>query len=354
VEVFEGNIGDPKTFTVQVKKMRERFGLQRVVYVGDRGMITEARIREDLKSIEGLEWITALRAPEIRKLVEGGSLQLSLFDERDLGEITDPSYPNERLIVCRNPHMAMERSRKREELLCATERDLDQIVEATKRQRRRLKGKDKIGLRVGKVLNHYKMQKHFMLTITEEGFSYERDMDKINSEAALDGIYVIRTSVSAGKLNAEDTVRAYKNLSVIERAFRCFKTVDLKARPVYHRKENRVRSHIFLCMLAYYVEWHMRRALAPMLFDDDDKAAAEQMRDSVVARAQRSPKAKKKAQTKRTDTGDPVHSFQTLLKDLQTVAKNRVEFNRVTFDKLTTPTRLQQRAFDLLGVSHRL
>jgi transposase len=250
--------------------------------------------------------------------------------------------------------MAMERSRKREELLCATERDLDQIVEATKRQRRKLKGKDKIGLRVGKVLNHYKMQKHFMLTITEDGFSYERDMDKINSEAALDGIYVIRTSVSAGKLNAEDTVRAYKNLSVIERAFRCFKTVDLKARPVYHRKENRVRSHIFLCMLAYYVEWHMRRALAPMLFDDDDKATAEQMRDSVVARAQRSPKAKRKAQTKRTDTADPVHSFQTLLKDLQTVAKNRVKFNRVTFDKLTTPTRLQQRAFDLLGVSHRL
>jgi transposase len=354
VEVFEGNTGDPKTFTVQVKKMRERFGLERVVYIGDRGMITEARIKEDLKPIEGLDWITALRAPAIRKLVEGGSLQLSLFDEKYLGEISDPDYPDERLIVCRNPFLAKERSRKREDLLQATERELDKIVEATRRQKRRLTGEGNIGLRVGKVLGRYKMKKHFNLTITGDRFSYERDQKRIDAEAALDGIYVIRTSVSADKLDAEETVRAYKDLSVIERAFRSIKTVDLKVRPVNHRKAERVRSHVFLCMLAYYVEWHMRRALKPMLFDDDDKAAAAELRESVVAPAKRSERAKRKAQTKRTETGEPVHSFQTLLKDLQTVAKNRVVFNRVSFDKVTVPTPLQQRAFDLLGVSHRI
>ena len=354
VEVFEGNAADPTTFTEQVKKMRERFGIKRIVYVGDRGMITEARIREDLRPSVGLDWITALRAPAIRKLVDTGSLQLSLFDEKDMGEISDPDYPDERLIVCRNPYLAAERTRKRQELLEATEKELEKIVRATGREKRRLKGKENIALRVGKVFNHYKMQKHFIITITDDSFSYERDEQSIRSEAALDGIYVIRTSVGADRLDAEGTVRAYKSLSTIERAFRSMKTVDLKTRPIHHRKEDRVRSHIFLCMLAYYVEWHMRKALAPMLFDDEDKETAEALRESIVARARRSSRAEEKATTKRTDTGDPVHSFQTLLKDLQTIAKNRVAFHKTRFEKTTTPTVLQQRAFDLLGVSYRV
>ena len=354
VEVFEGNVGDPKTFTAQVQKMRDRFGIKRIVYVGDRGMITEARIREDLRPIDGLDWITALRAPAIRRLVESGSLQLSLFDETDLGEITDPEYPGERLIVCRNPYLGEERSRKREELLQATERELGRIAQATRREKRRLKGTESIALRVGKVFNRYKMQKHFIIEIRDDGFFYKRDERNIRLEASLDGIYVIRTSVDAGRLNAEDTVRAYKNLSALERAFRSMKTVDLKTRPIHHWKADRVRAHIFLCMLAYYVEWHMRKALAPMLFDDEDKEAAEQLRKSIVAPARRSLKAQKKAGTKRTEDGQPVHSFQTLLMNLQSVAKNRVNFNRVSFEKTTTPNPVQQKAFDLLGVSYRL
>jgi len=354
VEVFEGNVGDPKTFTAQVQKMRDRFGIKRIVYVGDRGMITEARIREDLRPIDGLDWITALRAPAIRKLVESGSLQLSIFDKTDLGEITDPEYPGERLIVCRNPYLAEERSRKRGELLQATERELGRIAEATRREKRRLKGTENIALRVGKVFNRYKMQKHFIIEIRDDGFFYKRDERNIRLEASLDGIYVIRTSVDAERLNAENTVRAYKNLSALERAFRSMKTVDLKTRPIHHWKADRVRAHIFLCMLAYYVEWHMRKALAPMLFDDEDKEAAEQLRKSIVAPARRSLKAQKKAGTKRTEDGQPVHSFQTLLMNLQSVAKNRVNFNRVSFEKITTPNPVQQKAFDLLGVSYRL
>jgi len=354
VEVFAGNLGDPKTFSLQVQKMRERFGFERLVWVGDRGMITEARIKKDLQPIEGLDWITSLRAPTIRQLVTSGVLQLSLFDEKDLGEISSPEFPGERLIVCRNPYLAKERGRKRAEMLEATEGELDKIVNATERHKRRLGGKDRIGLRVGKVFNHYKMQKHFTITITEDSFRYTRNEESIRAEAALDGIYVIRTSVGRDRMAAGDAVRAYKNLSVIERAFRCMKTVDLKVRPIHHRKEERVRSHVLLCMLAYYVEWHMRKALAPMLFDDEDKQLAEQLRESVVARAERSPRADKKARTKRTENGDPVHSFPTLLEDLRTVAKNLVKFHRVSFDKITTPTPLQQRALALLGVSLRI
>lgn len=357
VEVFEGDTADPKTLAAQVRKLRERFGLKRLVLVGDRGMITNARIRDDLKTAEGIDWITALRAPAIRKLVEQGVLQLGLFDERDLAEITSPEYPGERLMVCKNPLLTEQRRRKREELLAATERQLSKIVMATARLRNRLKGQDKIGLRVGKVLGRFKMEKHFRIEIADTSFAYERDQANISQEAALDGIYVIRTSVSAEALGSEDTVRSYKQLANVERAFRCLKTVDLKVRPIHHRKADRVRAHVLLCMLAYYVVWHMRRLLAPILFDDDDKPSADKRRASIVAPARRSPRAESKAATKRTEDAEPVESYQSLLTNLATIVKNR---NRPKAEKgpefeiITTPTPQQQRAFDLLGVSHRL
>jgi hypothetical protein len=358
VEVFEGNTADPKTLGSQVKKIRERFGLERMVLVGDRGMITSARIREDLDPDGGLDWVTALRAPAIRKLVASGALQLGLFDTRDLAEITDPAYPGERLVVCRNPLLAEERSRKRQDLLEATERELAKIAAATTRANRPLRGKAAIALRVGRALGRFKMKKHFRLQITEQSLRYERDQDRIDRERALDGIYVIRTSLSSELLSTEDAVRSYKSLSTVERAFRSLKTVDLKVRPIHHHLADRVRAHVFLCMLAYYVEWHMREKLAPMLFDDDDKPEAERRRASIVSPAQRSPRALAKARTKQTHDGIPVHSFHTLLEDLATVAKNRVcpkgDPDATTFDVITTPTPLQQRAFDLLGVSHRM
>jgi hypothetical protein len=353
VEVFKGNTGDPMTLASQLHKLKERFGLSRVVLVGDRGMITEARIREELKPVQGLDWVTALRAPTICQLVEAGEIQLSLFDERDRAEIQSSEYPDERLIVCRNPFLAEERAQKREALLQATERELDKIVAATGRTKPRLKGQDRIGLRVGKVLNRFKVGKHFILTITEESFSYQRDAVRIAEEAALDGIYVIRTSVSKEELDTEETVRAYKDLTGVERAFRSYKTVDLKVRPIYHYLANRVRAHVFLCMLAYYIEWHMRKALAPLLFDDHDKASGQALRGSVVAPAEPSPKAQRKAQTKRTEEGLPVHSFQTLLADLATIIKNRIQPKIPgveAFDQVTRPTPLQQQALDLLRV----
>jgi len=356
VEVFEGNTADPATLASVVAKLRERFALKRIVLVGDRGMLTSARIREELVD-GGLEWLTALRAPQIQQLVEGGSLQLSLFDERDLAEITDPAYPGERLVACRNPLLAEERTRKRTELLAATERALNQIVAATQRLRNPLHGKARIALRVGGVLGRYKMRKHFKLAIEETSFSFTRDEHSIAREAALDGIYVIRTSVPAATLGPDDAVRTYKRLAQVERAFRSLKSVDLKVRPIHHRLEERVRAHVLLCMLAYYVEWHMRQALAPLLFDDEDPAAAEPLRSSVVAPAQRSPSAQRKALTKLTADGTPVHSFQTLISDLATLARNRILPNTrdpVAFDLVTTPTPLQQRAFDLLGVNYRM
>jgi len=354
VEVFEGNTGDPRTVASQVEKLRERFGLKRLVLVGDRGMLTAARIREDLKPAEGIEWVTALRGPAICKLVEGGALQLSLFDERDLAEIISPDYPGERLIVCKNPLLAGERARKREELLKCTERDLDKIAAAARRRRKPLKGVEKIALSVGKVLGRFKVGKHFRLEIQETSFRFERDEARIAREVALDGLYVIRTSVAKEALASQEAVRTYKALALVERAFRSLKSVDLHVRPIRHRLADRVRSHVLLCMLAYYVEWHMRRALAPMLFDDDDKAGAEILRGSVVAPARRSPSAARKASSKRTEEGAVVHSFQTLLKDLATVVKNHnrtKDAGALSFDKITTPTPLQQRAFDLLGVS---
>ena len=357
VEVFEGNTGDPKTVAAALTKARQRFGLERLILVGDRGMLTAARIREELAGVAGLEWITALRAPAIRALVDGGAVQLSLFDQQDLAEITHPDYPGERLIVCKNPLLAAERARKRQELLAATERDLAAIAAATQRPKRPLRGQAQIGLRVGKVLGRYKVGKHFTIAITDRTFHYHRDAAAIAAEAALDGLYVIRTSVDAARLSAPETVRSYKQLAAIERAFRSLKTVDLHVRPIHHRKADRVRAHVFLCLLAYYVEWHMRQALKPLLFDDDDPAAAEAARASIVAPAQRSPRAKAKAATKRTAEGRPVHSFQTLLADLATLTQNQVRplgVNGPMLHILTTPTPLQQRAFELLGVSARL
>ena len=354
VEVFAGNTGDPKTLPAQIKKIRERFAIARVVLVGDRGMLTDARLREDLRPIEGLDWITALRAPAIQALAAGGALQLTLFDQQDLAEITHPDYPGERLLVCKNPALAEERTRKRGELLEATERELAKIAAATARAKRPLRGQARIALRVGKVLGRRKVGKHFTLEITDTSFRATRNEAIIAQEAALDGIYVLRTSVAADRLATAEAVRSYKRLASIERAFRSLKTVDLKVRPIHHRKADRVRAHVFLCMLTYYVEWHMRRALAPMLFEDDDPAAAEAERRSVVAPAQRSPRAKAKALTKRTEEGEPVHSFQSLLRHLRTIVKDRMRVKSdaaIEFDKITTPTPLQQRALDLLGVS---
>jgi len=357
VELFEGNTGDPKTVAAQVKKLRERFGLSDVVLVGDRGMITSARIREDLPASQGIQWISALRASQIQKLATGGHLQMSLFDQTDLVEIAHPDFPGERLVACFNPLLAEERARKRPDLLAATEKQMDKIVAATKRRKRPLRGKQNIGLHAGKILNRYKMGKHFQLHIEDDSFHYERKSANIEREQSLDGIYVIRTSVPKEALSSQQVVASYKSLSGVERAFRSLKSVDLHVRPIHHRLPDRVRAHILLCMLAYYVEWHMRQRLAPMLFDDDDKPQAQAARSSIVAPAQRSAAAKRKAFTKQTADGLPVHSFQTLLGDLATIVKNRIQptdKSIPTFDMLTQPTAIQQRAFDLLGVPLRL
>ncbi len=354
IEVFEGNTADPATLEAQVQKIRSRFHIERLVLVGDRGMITSKRIEETLRDIDGLDWVTALRADNIKNLVEQGVIQPSLFDKRDLMEVQSPDYPGERLVVCRNPLLAEERARKRQELLEATEKKLRPVVEATRRAKRPLKGKDKIGLRVGRLINHHKVGKHFILDITEDRFSYRRDEKRIAAEATLDGLYVIRTSVPQQNLSSESAVRLYKDLAKVERAFRSLKTVDLKIRPIFHWLEGRVRAHVLLCMLAYYVEWHMRQKLQPLLFDDDDKASAAALRSSIVAPAVRSPRARQKDESKRTDDGLAVHSFRTLLADLATLAKNRVRTSGAKggeFYMLTRPTPLQQRAFELLGAS---
>jgi transposase len=351
IEVFDGNTGDPTTLGPQIDKLKQRFGLGHVVLVGDRGMITEARITEDVKS-SGLDWITALRAPAIKELLNSGTLQLTLFDKRDMASITSPHFPGERLIVCRNPDLAAERSRKREELLAATEKELAAIEARVGRKRNPLCGTAEIALAVGAVLNIYKMKKHFDLDITDETFSFARKTAEIAAEAATDGLYVLRTSLPEQTLGDSDTVRSYKSLALVERAFRCIKTVDLNVRPVYHWLEGRVRAHVFLCMLAYYLEWHMRQCLAPMLFDDTDKDAAEALRSSVVAQAQRSKAAVKKQTTGVTPDGLPVHSFRTLLADLATLARNTIVTAINPLHPLTVvtrPTPVQQKAFDLLG-----
>jgi transposase len=356
VEVFEGNVGDPSTLASQIAKLKERFGLERVVLVGDRGMITQARLEKTLKPA-GLDWITALRAPAIRSLVEAGALQLSLFDERDLAEITAPDYPGERLVACRNPMLADERARKRGELLDATEKKLTHIQTRVRRAKRPLRGKDKIALAVGAVINRYKMAKHFAVTITDSDVTFERKTAQIAAEAALDGIYVLRTSLKPETLDATSTVKTYKQLAQVERAFRSLKTVDIEVRPIHHRRPHRVRAHVFLCTLAYYLEWHMRQALKPILFDDHDKAAAEAARSSIVAKAKRSKAADRKALTKRTDDGLPVHSFRSLLGDLATVTQNTMAMvgqPDATFVLYPQLTPLQARAFQLLDVAVNL
>ena len=353
IEVFTGNTADPMTLTSQVTKLKERFTLDHVVLVGDRGMITQARITADLKAA-GLDWITALRAPAIKALRDGGALQMSLFDERDMASITAPDFPGERLIVCRNRALATERARKREELLAATECELAKIAAAVARKRQPLRGTAEIGLKVGAVLDKDKMAKHFNLTITDTRFTVARKTAEITAEAALDGIYVVRTSLPDTTLDDDATVRSYKSLSLVERAFRCLKTVDLQVRPVYHWLAERGRAHVFLCMLAYYLEWHMRRRLAPMLYDDTDKEAAQALRSSVVAKARPSPAATTKQTTGRTPDGLPVHSFHTLLADLATLTRNTLT-TAIAPDRPFTltarPTPLQQKALDLLDLS---
>jgi Transposase DDE domain len=351
VEVFAGDVGDPTTLANQVTKLKRRFGLDRVVLVGDRGMITNARIDDELRPA-GLDWITALRAPAIQALASGdGPLQLSLFDTRDMAEIRSPDYPGERLIVCRNPDLAAERARKRAELLAATEKELARIAAATRRTRNPLRGRAAIALKVGAALGRRKMAKHFRLTITDTALACARDDAAIAREAALDGFYVLRTSLEAEALDAGATVLAYKALGQVERAFRSLKAVDLEVRPVHHRLAGRVRAHVFLCLLAYHVQWHMRQALAPLLFDDHDRQAAAAVRISPVAAAKVSPAARAKAQRRRTAEGQPVHSWRTLLADLATLTRNTVRFgDALPATILSTPTPTQQRAFDLLGL----
>ena len=356
IEVFEGNTADPKTLEVQIDKLRERFGLARVVLVSDRGILTGTQI-DRVRGIAGLDWITALRAPSIAKLREQGTIRPSLFDQRNLAEVTSPDFPGERLVVCRNPFLADERSEKREELLRATEKDLDAIVAATRREKRPLKGRDKIALRVGRWVNRHRMAKHFELEITDSAFSYRRKEEAIREEAALDGLYVVRTSVPKEAMTAEETVGAYKSLAHVERAFRSLKTVDLEIRPIHHRLSDRVKAHVFLCMLAYYVEWHMKRKLSPLLFSEDDPEGARNERESVVAPAVPSASARDKAASKTTPEGLPVQSFRSLLRNLGTLTQNRMQprgENAPEFTLLAQATPLQKKAFDLLGVSSSL
>ena len=356
VAVFEGSTSDPKTVAAQVDKIRNRFGLQRVVLVGDRGMLTGARIREDLEGVDGLRWITTLRAPTIRKLIANGKVAQTMFDERDLAEISSPDFPGERLIVYRNAVLADQRHRKRQELLAATAKDLEPIVRATQRTKDPLCGAAAIGVRVGKVINGRKVGKHFITEIKEDSFTFRRDLEKIAAEEELDGLYIVRCNVEPELFAAEQTVRAYQDLAKVERAFRSMKTVDLKVRPIYHRRPDRERAPVLLCMLAYFVEWHLRRELAPVLFDDHDREAGEQQRASVVSPAVRSSAARKKAASKRTADDLPVHSFRSLMSDLGTLTVNQMQVAEGggTFALPTQPTPVRQRCFELLGVSPRM
>jgi Transposase DDE domain len=355
IEVFAGNTGDPKTVASQVTKVKDRFGITKVVLAGDRGMLTAARLREDVRP-EGLDWITALRAPQVKKLVRDGDLQLTLFDVQDLAEITSPDFPGERLVACMNPFLEAERARKRESLLAATEADLAKIAAACARARRPLRGRDTIAVRADRILNRRKAGKHFTIAITDDSFSYARNQDSVTAEAKLDGIYVLRTSVGPGDLDSPEVVSSCKALAQVERAFRAFNT-DLDIRPIRHRTEDRVRAHVFLRMLSYYITWHMQARLAPVLFTDDDKPAAQAARSSPVAPAARSPKALAKAAAKRTGDELPVHSLASLLTDLATICLNTItpaDPALPGFRLITTPTAVQRHAFDLLGVSHRL
>jgi transposase len=354
VEVFKGNTADPATVGAQVVKLKERFGIERIAWAGDRGMLTSARIEQVLRP-QGMDWVSSLRAPQIAQLAaDHGPFQASLFDERNLLELTSQHFPDERLVVCRNPLLAEERARKRLELLTATEADLAKIAAATQRARNPLRGERAIALRVGRVIERFHMAKHLALTITDTTLAWGRKDEAIAAESALDGLYVIRTSLPKDKLDASATVAAYKSLAHVERAFRSMKTVDLNVRPVFHYSEQRVRAHVFLCMLAYYVEWHMRLRLKPMLFDDEHLDEASASRASPVAKAVRSEQAKAKDASKRADDGLPLHSFRTLLKDLGTLSYNiaRTAANPGATVHITArPTPVQAKAFELLGLS---
>jgi transposase len=350
VEVFDGNTADPRTVAAQIAKLRERFALKEMVMVGDRGMLTQARIEQELRPVPGLEWITALRTGQIHKLVDDGALQLSLFDQTDLAEISHPDFPGERLVVCRNPLLAQERARKREELMLAAAQKLETIAAATRRPQRPLRDPERINYRIGEALGPKKVGKYFQWQLTAAGLSYQRDDQRIARDAALDGIYVLRTSLAAERLNAARTVRSYKRLAQVERAFRVLKSLELEIRPIHHRLASRVRAHVLICLLAYYVEWHMRRALAPLLFDDEQP----QEQPSPVAPARRSASAHAKARTKRTPDGLAVQSFRDLLKDLATIVKNRIRpvlKSIAPFDIVTRPTPLQKHALQLLGLT---
>ncbi len=350
VEVYPGNTGDPTTVGDQVEKLRERFGLERVVLVGDRGMLTPPQIAK-LHQHPGLGWITALKSSAIRPLVEKGALQLSLLDKQNLAEIASPDYPGERLVVCHNPLLEEERARKRQALLEATEKSLTKIAKEVARRKKKLLTAAEIGLKVGKALGRYKMGKHFDCRIGEGSFQWSRRQASIEQEAQLDGIYVLRTSEPVERLSAEDTVRSYKRLAEVERAFRCLKGIDLLVRPIRHRTEERVPAHIFLCLLAYYVEWHLRRAWAPLLFEDEERREERQRRDPILP-AQPSAPAQAKKRSHQTADGFPVHSFQTLLANL--ASRSRVTYELHSGDSIATvqqdpqPTPLQARAYELV------
>ena len=349
ISVYEGNTSDPETLMPEIQRMRDTFGIDSFVIVGDRGMVSQKAI-DKIRGDDGIDWITAVKTGAIRALIEDKSLQPELFDERNLFEFTSPDHPGERLVACRNPELAKLRAHKRQDLLAATEKELAQVqamVEAGK-----LKGQDKIGVRVGRVINKYKVAKHFVLDIQDRSFVYKRDHGAIAKEAALDGIYVIRTSLSSVRMDSEECVRSYKRLANVERAFRSLKTIDLKIRPIHHRLEDRVRAHIFLCMLAYYVEWHMRQAWRELMFADEDQQAKE-TRDPV-APAKRSESAKRKATLKRLENGSPVHSFSTLIADLASIVRNTCHTPSAggkahTFQITTTASASQLRAINLIG-----
>jgi len=350
VEVYAGNTGDPTTVSDQVEKLRQRFGLQRVVLVGDRGMLTQPQINK-LRQHPGMGWITALTSGAIRELVEKGALQLSLLDQQNLAEITSPDYPSERLVVCHNPLLEEERARKRQALLEATEKSLTKIAKDVARRKKKLLKAAEIGIKVGKVLGRYRVGKHFDCQIGEGSFQWSRRPDSIEQEAKLDGIYMLRTSEPAARLSAADTVRSYKSLAEVERAFRCLKGIDLLVRPIRHRTVERVPAHIFLCLLAYYVEWHLRRAWAPLLFEDEERREERKRRDPILP-AEPSASAKAKKQSHAGREGLPVHSFATLLVELASRARVTYEFKsgelKLTCKQVPEPTPLQARAYELI------
>lgn len=354
-EVYKGSTADPSTVASQIAKLRGRFGLKKIILVGDRGMITTARINEEFRGVEGLGWISALRSNAIMSLVKQEAIEPELFDDFGLAEITgQEDYPNERLVVCRNPHLAAKRAGKRLQLLEATEKVLRNLQGCVSRERNPYRGKDKIGARIQREAGRYKMLKHFDLEIGEESISWQRNEEAIAREARLDGLYVVRVGrVSQEEMDSAGLVRSYKQLANVEKAFRNIKTIDLEVRPIFHRVEDMVRAHVFVCMLGYYVDWHMREALVPMLFAEEDRQAAEAKRENVVAPAQRSETTLHKIETKTDAQGRPVHSFKTLLSDLSSIVESKMRpkiKGARDFSKITVPTELQARAFKLLGI----